>query len=100
VGGIGEAGTGQVNLPSRPSLLGPPFPALPSRPNRRQPRPLADQDMHELSYRHILAGLLAGGVLAGGSVEELLEADIGALFMPHGEAGRAMPPRSWRRRKG
>ncbi|GLC34339.1 hypothetical protein PLESTB_000740100 [Pleodorina starrii] len=41
-------------------------------------------DMHALAYRRILEGLLAAGVVGGGSVEELLEADIGGLFMPHG----------------
>ncbi|EFJ47271.1 hypothetical protein VOLCADRAFT_61655, partial [Volvox carteri f. nagariensis] len=41
-------------------------------------------DMHELAYRRILEGLMSCGVVTGGSVEELLAADIGALFMPHG----------------
>ncbi|GIL91640.1 hypothetical protein Vretimale_9601 [Volvox reticuliferus] len=41
-------------------------------------------DMHELAYRCILEGLMAAGVVTGGSVQELIAADIGALFMPHG----------------
>jgi len=41
-------------------------------------------DMHELAYRNILTHLLAGGLVHGGTVEELLEADIASVFMSHG----------------
>lgn len=41
-------------------------------------------DMHRLSERSILAGLLKLGVLRNGSVEEMMEAHMGAVFTPHG----------------
>ncbi|PNW81055.1 hypothetical protein CHLRE_07g342920v5 [Chlamydomonas reinhardtii] len=40
--------------------------------------------MQELAYRRILEGLAAAGLLAGGSVDDYLAAELGALFMPHG----------------
>jgi Xaa-Pro dipeptidase len=40
-------------------------------------------DMHELSYRVILTHLAAGGILKG-DVEEMMKANMGAVFMPHG----------------
>lgn len=42
-------------------------------------------DMHTLAYRKILGGLAAGGLLRG-DVDEMVEADVGGLFMPHGES--------------
>lgn len=39
--------------------------------------------MHLLAERCILRCLLAGGLLAG-ELEAMLEARVGALFMPHG----------------
>ncbi|PNH05967.1 Xaa-Pro dipeptidase [Tetrabaena socialis] len=41
-------------------------------------------DMQELAYRHILEGLAGAGLLAGGSLDDYMAADLGALFMPHG----------------
>ena len=40
-------------------------------------------DMHRLAERTILEHLTKGGVLAG-DVDEMLAADLGATFMPHG----------------
>lgn len=40
--------------------------------------------MHLLAEREILGKLKAGGLLKG-SVEEMVDYRIGALFMPHGE---------------
>ena len=40
-------------------------------------------DMHTLANRVILASLKEGGLLKG-DIDEMIEADIGALFMPHG----------------
>jgi len=40
-------------------------------------------EMHTLAYRIILEDLSAGGLLRG-SVEDMLAANVGALFMPHG----------------
>jgi hypothetical protein len=37
-----------------------------------------------LAYRKILGGLAAGGLLKG-DVEAMIEAEIGGIFMPHGE---------------
>jgi Xaa-Pro dipeptidase len=43
------------------------------------------QDMHELSYKVILEHMqLAGLIVKGANVQEMLDNDIGALFMPHG----------------
>lgn len=42
------------------------------------------QDMHLLAEREILSKLKAGGLLKG-SVDEMVDYRIGALFMPHGE---------------
>ena len=42
------------------------------------------QDMHLLAEREILSKLKARGLLKG-SVEEMVDYRIGALFMPHGE---------------
>jgi hypothetical protein len=41
------------------------------------------QDMHLLAERTILAALQAAGLLAG-DLEAMLEARLGAVFMPHG----------------
>ncbi|KAA0196078.1 hypothetical protein HAZT_HAZT010152 [Hyalella azteca] len=40
-------------------------------------------DMHELSYRVMLKKLKEGGLLTG-DVEEMIKADIGGVFQPHG----------------
>lgn len=40
-------------------------------------------DMQTLAYSCILGGLKRGGLLEG-AVGEMLAADVGALFMPHG----------------
>lgn len=40
-------------------------------------------DMHVLAERTLLAGLAAGGLLAG-DVDAMVEARLGAVFMPHG----------------
>ena len=40
-------------------------------------------DMHRLAERQILSALRAGGLLRGG-IEEMMEAHLGAVFMPHG----------------
>eukprot|EP01111_Echinosteliopsis_oligospora_P013457 TRINITY_DN4832_c0_g1_i1.p1 TRINITY_DN4832_c0_g1~~TRINITY_DN4832_c0_g1_i1.p1 ORF type:complete len:487 (-),score=129.39 TRINITY_DN4832_c0_g1_i1:19-1479(-) len=42
------------------------------------------QDMHRLAERYILQGLIAGGILHNGSVEEMEQVYLGAVFMPHG----------------
>jgi Xaa-Pro dipeptidase len=36
-----------------------------------------------LAYRKILGGLAAGGLLQG-DVEDMIAAEIGGIFMPHG----------------
>lgn len=42
-------------------------------------------EMHRTAERAILSKLQAGGVLVeGASLEEMIEADLGAIFMPHG----------------
>ena len=41
------------------------------------------QDMHRLAERCILAGLSKGGLVQG-DIDAAVEADVGALFMPHG----------------
>lgn len=41
-------------------------------------------DMHKLAERTILSHLINMGVLANGSVDEMMGAFIGSLFMPHG----------------
>jgi len=40
-------------------------------------------DMHTIAYKTILTHLLAGGLLTG-TVEEMMAANLGATFMPHG----------------
>ena len=40
--------------------------------------------MHTLANRVILEDLLTAGLVTG-SVDDMMAADIGALFMPHGE---------------
>lgn len=40
--------------------------------------------MQTLAYRTILEGLKGAGIVQG-EVEEMLQAEVGALFMPHGE---------------
>eukprot|EP00775_Hariotina_reticulata_P006059 gene6059-6297_t len=39
--------------------------------------------LHTLAYEKILGGLAAGGLLQG-DLQELIEAEVGGLFMPHG----------------
>jgi Xaa-Pro dipeptidase len=41
-------------------------------------------DMHTLAYEQILGGLKAGGLLVG-EVGDMIAAEVGGLFMPHGE---------------
>ncbi|KAG2491924.1 hypothetical protein HYH03_009659 [Edaphochlamys debaryana] len=41
-------------------------------------------DMQDLAYRVILEGLADAGLLAQGSVDDFMAAELGALFMPHG----------------
>ena len=41
-------------------------------------------DMHTLAYAKILSALKAGGLVTG-DVGEMIDADVGAVFMPHGE---------------
>eukprot|EP00698_Gefionella_okellyi_P013120 TRINITY_DN3574_c0_g1_i1.p1 TRINITY_DN3574_c0_g1~~TRINITY_DN3574_c0_g1_i1.p1 ORF type:complete len:500 (-),score=106.99 TRINITY_DN3574_c0_g1_i1:15-1457(-) len=41
-------------------------------------------DMHDLALRTLAEHLLRIGLVHGGSVDELMEADVPALFMPHG----------------
>ncbi|KAA8493202.1 Xaa-Pro dipeptidase [Porphyridium purpureum] len=41
-------------------------------------------DMHILAERVILSHLLEHNIVKGGSLDELVEARVGALFMPHG----------------
>ncbi|GAM18077.1 hypothetical protein SAMD00019534_012520 [Acytostelium subglobosum LB1] len=41
-------------------------------------------DMHKLAERRILSGLLQGGILTGGTLDELVENKIGSIFFPHG----------------
>lgn len=41
-------------------------------------------DMHTLAYKVILENLLRGGLLQGGTVEEMQAVNLGAVFMPHG----------------
>lgn len=48
--------------------------------------------MHTLAYSKILAGLKAGGLLVG-DVDEMLAADIGGIFMPHGGQRASFLPR-------
>lgn len=40
-------------------------------------------DLHSLAYRKIIGGLAAGGLLQG-DIEEMIAAEVGGLFMPHG----------------
>ena len=49
-----------------------------------QPFILLTQDMHTRANRILLEDLLAAGLVRG-SVDDMLAADIGAVFMPHGE---------------
>lgn len=41
-------------------------------------------DMHRLAERCILEDLLAGGILHNGTVDEMMAAQLGSVFMPHG----------------
>lgn len=41
-------------------------------------------DMHKLAERSILSGLLKGGVLQNGAVDDFMNEHLGAVFMPHG----------------
>ena len=45
--------------------------------------------MHTLANRLILEGLKAAGVVTG-DVQEMMDNNICALFMPHGAGGRGM----------
>lgn len=49
-------------------------------------------DMHLLAERALLGGLKSAGIVRG-SIEEMLNKRLGAVFMPHGERGlrRALP---------
>jgi hypothetical protein len=42
------------------------------------------QDMQTLAYRHILSGLKDAGLLVG-DVGDMLTAEVGGVFMPHGD---------------
>ena len=53
-------------------------------PPPRCPPASPAQDMHVLAERIMLSALLAGGLLRG-DVEAMVEARLGAVFMPHGE---------------
>lgn len=41
-------------------------------------------DMHRLAERRILEGLLKGGLLQNGTVDEMVAVNLGSVFMPHG----------------
>jgi len=41
-------------------------------------------DMHRTAERAILKALRKGGLLTGDNIEEMIDADLGAIFMPHG----------------
>lgn len=41
-------------------------------------------DCHLAAEREVVSGLLAVGVLTSGTVEEIIEAEVGAVFFPHG----------------
>ena len=41
-------------------------------------------DMHRAAERAILRALRKGGILVGDSIEAMIDADLGAIFMPHG----------------
>ena len=41
-------------------------------------------ECHLLAEREILAGLLKAGVLCNGDVDTLAQAELGAVFFPHG----------------
>lgn len=41
-------------------------------------------DMHRLAYEVVCDRLLQIGILHNGSLEELMQANLGAVFMPHG----------------
>lgn len=49
-------------------------------------------DMHLLAERALLGGLKSAGIVRG-SIEEMLNKRLGAVFMPHGERGlcKALP---------
>ena len=49
-------------------------------------------DMHLLAERALLGGLKSAGIVRG-SIEEMLNKRLGAVFMPHGARGlfRALP---------
>lgn len=42
------------------------------------------QDMHRLSEQCIISALLKAGILHNGTLDEILAAHMGAVFMPHG----------------
>lgn len=79
---------GQVAVDPAPRDDPPPGgPALqPNPPNTPPPSPLSRQDMQLLAERTILGHLKAGGLLVG-EVDAMVEARLGAVFMPHGEQG-------------
>ena len=54
-------------------------------------------DMHRLAERQILTALRAGGLLRGG-IEEMMDAHLGAVFMPHG-LGHLLARRTRRSRR-
>uniref|UniRef100_A0A7S0C9N3 Peptidase M24 domain-containing protein n=1 Tax=Proboscia inermis TaxID=420281 RepID=A0A7S0C9N3_9STRA len=41
-------------------------------------------EMHRTAERAILQKLVEGGLLIGDSIEDMIDADLGAIFMPHG----------------
>lgn len=41
-------------------------------------------DCHRAAFHEIVRALLAIGILQNGTVEEMVEAHLGAVFMPHG----------------
>lgn len=41
-------------------------------------------DMHRLAERRILEGLLKGGLLQNGTVDDMVAVNLGSVFMPHG----------------
>lgn len=73
------------NLRTSPPTLTP-TPAPPPPLSRPSPKPLPGvswPSLHELSYRIACERLKTAGVLTG-SVDEMMAANVGAVFMPHG----------------
>lgn len=70
------------------ALLTLPPPCLPtSQAVLRSMRPgVSWVDMHTLAYQKVLSGLTAGGLLSG-EVDDMVAAELGGVFMPHGGTG-------------